>query len=136
MPSRLTEVIVDCHDIEALVEFWCAVLGYEPAHRSEGWVAIGPIGRELSEDDWRAAPRAPFVTFVRVPERRTGKNRVHLDVTPIETTRNQEVERLVGLGASRADIGQGDTPWTVLADPEGNEFCVMPGIGEDRPGPN
>lgn len=133
MTSRLTEVIVDCHDMDRLADFWCAVLGYERAHGGENWVAIGPVGRPTSDEAWRAEALAPFMAFVKVPEDRVAKNRVHVDVTPIDSTRDQEVERLVGLGARRADVGQGDTPWIVMADPEGNEFCVMPGLDEERP---
>ena len=131
--SRLTDVIVDCRDMEALADFWCALLGYERAHRGDTWLAIASPGRECSDDEWRAEALAPILAFVVVPEQRTSKNRVHLDVTPADSTRDEEVERLLGLGARRIDIGQGDTPWVVMADPEGNEFCVMPGLGEERP---
>lgn len=133
MTSRLTEVIVDCHHMEGLADFWCGVLGYERAHRGDTWLAIAQPGRESSDGEWRAAALAPMLAFVVVPEPRTSKNRVHLDVTPADCTRDEEVERLLGLGAQCIDIGQGDTPWVVMADPEGNEFCVMPGLGEERP---
>ncbi len=131
MTSRLTDVIVDCHDMEGLADFWCAVLGYERAHRGDTWLAIAPAGRQTSDDEWRAGPLAPMLAFVVVPEPRASKNRVHLDVTPTGSTRDEEVQRLVRLGAQRIDIGQGDTPWVVMVDPEGNEFCVMPGLGEE-----
>ena len=65
---------------------------------------------------------------MQVPEDKVAKNRVHLDLTPTDQSQEDEVDRLVGLGASRIDIGQGTTPWVVMADPEGNEFCVMPAI--------
>ena len=68
------------------------------------------------------------MAFVQVPEDKVAKNRVHVDVTPTDRTQADEVDRLLGLGASRVDIGQRDTPWVVLADPEGNEFCVMPEV--------
>jgi hypothetical protein len=67
----------------------------------------------------------PTIVFIVVPEGKTVKNRLHIDVNPIDSTRPEEVERLLALGATRADIGQGDVPWTVLHDPEGNEFCVL-----------
>jgi catechol 2,3-dioxygenase-like lactoylglutathione lyase family enzyme len=133
MTSRLTEVIVDCHDLDLLADFWCAVLGYERRHRGDNWLAIGAPGPEESDESWRAGARAPIVAFVEVPEDRVTKNRVHVDVTPLDTTRDDEVERLLALGATHCDLGQQDRPWVVMADPEGNEFCVMPAIGEERP---
>jgi hypothetical protein len=63
--------------------------------------------------------------FVSVPEGRTVKNRLHLDVRPVDGSYEAEVERLIGLGARPAGVGQGSVPWVVLADPEGNEFCVL-----------
>jgi hypothetical protein len=72
---------------------------------------------------------APFpdllLVFVPVSETKTVKNRVHLDVSPVGCDRDEEVTRLEALGATRIDIGQGDQGWVVLADPEGNEFCVL-----------
>jgi hypothetical protein len=70
-----------------------------------------------------AEDRMPGLLFVPVPEPKTIKNRLHLDFRPDD--RDAEVERLLALGATRADVGQGDQPWVVLADPEGNEFCVL-----------
>ena len=69
----------------------------------------------------------PGLLFELVPEPKTGKNRLHLDFRPAD--QDAEVQRLLGLGATRADIGQGDVSWVVLADPEGNEFCVLSGRG-------
>jgi hypothetical protein len=72
----------------------------------------------------RPAPnQLPGLLFVRVPEIKAGKNRLHLDFRPED--RDLEVDRLLALGATRIDIGQGEQPWVVLADPEGNEFCVL-----------
>jgi hypothetical protein len=73
----------------------------------------------------RRAPGVPTLVFVAVPEGKTVKNRLHLDVRPIDGSHDAEVERLIGLGARRADVGQGRVPWVVVADPEGNEFCVL-----------
>ena len=67
----------------------------------------------------------PSLVFVPVPEAKTIKNRLHIDVNPVGCDQAQEVERLIGLGARRVDIGQGEQTWVVLADPEGNEFCVL-----------
>lgn len=117
MTSRLTDVIVDGHDLEMLADFWCAALGYVRADAGDGWLAIEAPGDAA----------APNMAFVVVPEERVAKNRVHVDITPTDATQAEEVERLIGLGARHADIGQGETIWVVMADPEGNEFCVMPG---------
>ena len=67
----------------------------------------------------------PTIVFGPVPEPKTVKNRLHIDVNPVDCTRDEEVERLIGLGARRVDVGQGEVSWVVLADPEGNEFCVL-----------
>ena len=67
----------------------------------------------------------PTLTFAHVPEGKTVKNRLHLDVSPTDWEEDDEVRRLLDLGARRADVGQGDESWAVFADPEGNEFCVV-----------
>lgn len=136
MTSRLTEVIIDAHDIERLATFWCAVLGYQRLGSGEGWLAIGGTSFDdrPSDDEIRARPIAPAMAFVVVPESKAVKNRVHIDVTPIDRDRDAEVDRLLALGASHADIGQVNVPWVVMRDPEGNEFCVMPGIDDDTSG--
>jgi catechol 2,3-dioxygenase-like lactoylglutathione lyase family enzyme len=132
MTSRLTEVIVDCHDLTRLADFWCGVLGYERTSSGDGWLAIAAPGGQPSVAAWRVAAQPPVMAFVLVPEARSTKNRVHVDVTPIDVTQADEVQRLIGLGATPADVGQSDTAWIVMADPEGNEFCVMPAaMGEE-----
>jgi hypothetical protein len=73
----------------------------------------------------RLGPVPPTLTFAYVPEGKTVKNRLHLDVNPTDREQDEEVRRLLGLGARHADVGQGDEDWVVLADPEGNEFCVL-----------
>ena len=115
MASRFTELIVDAREPEGLARFWMAVLGWQPTGRYQGAVEIAdPV------------TPGPSLTFVPVPESKTSKNRLHIDVNPIGCDREQEVERLIELGARRADVGQGeDKSWVVLADPEGNEFCVL-----------
>jgi Glyoxalase-like domain len=128
MASRLTEIIVDCHDIERMAGFWCAVLGYEKANAGEGWLAVRAPGSDPSDEALRGAVLPPALAFVIVPEEKVVKNRVHIDVTPIDRTQDEEVDRLQSLGATRVDIGQGKTPWIVMADPEGNELCVMPAV--------
>jgi hypothetical protein len=125
MTSKLTELAIDCADPGALARFWCAVLDYEVQDEDDGVVCIGsplvPEGRS------RPGPVPPVLTFARVPEGKTIKNRVHLDVNPADRDQHEEVRRLLGLGARYADVGQGDVSWVVMADPEGNEFCVLAG---------
>ncbi len=113
MTSRFTELAVDCADPRALARFWCSVLGYEVQDEEDGLVTIGSPGV------------TPSLTFAHVPEGKTVKNRLHLDVTPTDTEQADEVRRLLGLGARRVDVGHGEESWVVLADPEGNEFCVL-----------
>ncbi len=131
MVSRFSEIVVDCEQPRRLAEFWCAVLGYRVLDEEEGAIEIGPPDVS-TEDDWaewqarlRREPTPPTIVFVVVPEGKTVKNRLHIDVSPVETSQPEEVERLIALGATKADIGQGDVSWTVLRDPEGNEFCVL-----------
>ncbi|WP_024877104.1 VOC family protein [Saccharomonospora piscinae] len=115
MTARVLAVAVDCADAEALADFWRRVLGTAPPRR---WPeADGLTYVELPGD--------PTLVFQPVPEVKSGKNRLHLDIAPAEGGRDAEVERLVGLGA-RVLANDERHPWTVLADPEGNEFCVLP----------
>jgi hypothetical protein len=114
MASRFTELVVDCMDPWRVAEFWAAALGWQITQSDEQGVEVaGPPGA------------APLLVFVPVPERKTLKNRVHIDVNPVGCDQAEEVERLIGLGARRVDVGQGQQTWVVLADPEGNEFCVL-----------
>ena len=127
MGSRLTEIVVDCHDPAALAAFWAAALGYHVVWTEEGQIEIAAWEGEppgLAEQV-RRGPVVPALVFVTVPEGKTIKNRLHLDIRPVGCSYEAEVERLIGLGARRADVGQGSKPWAVLADPEGNEFCVL-----------
>jgi catechol 2,3-dioxygenase-like lactoylglutathione lyase family enzyme len=116
--STLSEVLIDCNDCEQVAQFWCAVLGWEVLDRDEeeGDVEIGTPGHPIR------------LLFLPVPEGKSIKNRIHLDVHAVDGDQAAEVERLIGLGATHADVGQGDdVDWVVLADPEGNEFCVLAG---------
>lgn len=123
MTSKLTELAIDCADPHALARFWCSVLDYEVQDADDETVSIGspamPEGRN------HLGPVPVTLTFARVPEDKTVKNRLHLDVNPTDREQDEEVRRLLDLGARHADVGQGDTNWVVLADPEGNEFCVL-----------
>jgi len=133
MASRFTEIVVDCHDTEAQAVFWAAVLGYRVVDSSDGDVEIAPLEYEPADfaEQVRRAPTAPTLMFQLVPEGKTVKNRLHIDVSPIDRTQEAEVERLIALGARHVDIGQGEQSWVVLADPEGNEFCVLRSLAVD-----
>lgn len=133
MTSRFTEVVIDAHDVRKLAEFWCAVLDYRIIDENHETIEIAPHDYPGGWSDeftrqWKASVRAspvvPTIVFVPVPEGKTAKNRVHIDVSPI-ASQDEEVERLLKLGATKADIGQGDVGWVVMRDPEGNEFCVL-----------
>jgi glyoxalase superfamily protein len=112
---RLDELVVDCADPHLLAAFWSAALDYE----------ISDDDQELSaiEDPSGAGPS---ICFQKVPEPRSGKNRVHFDLAVAEHELDDAVSGLIQLGASKLEIGQGhDSSWVVMADPEGNEFCVV-----------
>jgi Glyoxalase-like domain len=121
--SRFTELAIDCADPHGLARFWCAVLGYEVLDEADGVVTIGPPN---AEDKDRPGPLPPTLTFAPVPEGKSAKNRLHLDLNPTDRDQDEEVHRLLDLGARYADVGQtGEESWVCLADPEGNEFCVL-----------
>ncbi|MFB8085769.1 VOC family protein [Streptomyces sp. NPDC055992] len=124
MTSRFTELVIDCLDPQRLAEFWCEVLDFTVLDRSEDSVEIGSW--EPTAEAVRTGQMPPTMFFVRVPEAKTGKNRLHLDVSPVDASTADEVARLLKLGATRVDVGQGpDRSWVVMADPEGNEFDVV-----------
>ncbi|MFI6080084.1 VOC family protein [Streptomyces sp. NPDC051217] len=123
MASKFTELAIDCADPEGLARFWCAVLDYEVKDQDDGIVIIGSPAVPEGKD--RPGPVPPTLTFAKVPDTKTIKNRLHLDVNPTDREQDEEVSRLLGLGARHADVGQGDVSWVVLADPEDNEFCVL-----------
>jgi hypothetical protein len=127
MGSRLTEIVVDCQDPVAQAAFWAAVLGYHVVRTEDGQVEIAAWAHEPPDlaEQVRQAPIVPALVFATVPQGKVVKNRLHLDIRPVDGSYQAEVERLVALGAQRADVGQGSQPWVVLADPEGNEFCVL-----------
>ncbi|MFE6760833.1 VOC family protein [Streptomyces sp. NPDC057689] len=124
MTSRFTELVVDCHDPERLAAFWCAVLDFRVLDRGEGMVEIGSW--EPTVEAIRAGQMPPTIMFIQVPEGKSVKNRLHLDVSPIDADTPTEAARLIGLGATKVDVGQGPArSWVVMADPEGNEFDVV-----------
>ena len=115
MPVALHHIVVDTHDLQTLPAFWAAALGWRVLSVREREVVVGP------------SVEAPVgLCFMPVPDAKTVKNRLHLDLTTAAEDRDAEIARLLALGARRVDVGQtGEESWTVLADPEGNEFCVV-----------
>ncbi|MFF1833258.1 VOC family protein [Streptomyces sp. NPDC058231] len=113
MAVSFYSVVVDAHDLPSQARFWCRVLDWKVLFESHDEIVIG------ADKD-----AVPGITFVPVPEGKTVKNRLHIDLAPDDQA--AEVGRIVGLGATRLNIGQPvDVGWAVLADPEGNEFCVL-----------
>jgi catechol 2,3-dioxygenase-like lactoylglutathione lyase family enzyme len=123
MTSRAAALTIDSTDPQLLADFWCAALGWREVERDEAGISIGGDG--------------PFtLDLMRVPEPRSGKNRLHLDLRADGSSTADELERLLALGARRVDVGQGpDVSWTVLADPEGNEFCLLSRTVQDLSAP-
>ncbi|WP_416981053.1 VOC family protein [Streptomyces sp. T028] len=112
MTLEWEQVVVDSHDPVALGRWWAQALG---------WVVVN---NDPDEYEIRQAPdRLPGLLFLHVPEGKQVKNRLHLDFRPLD--QRAEVSRLLSLGARHADVGQGEQTWVTLADPEGNEFCVL-----------
>ncbi len=116
MPVVISQLSVDCDEPAWLARWWAEVLGWrvhDADDPDEVW--IEPLSGPHQE-----------ILFLRVPDRKTVKNRIHLDVRPADgSDQATELARLLALGARPVDIGQGDVPWHVLADPEGNEFCLL-----------
>ncbi len=118
MTLRIQCVCVDAVDPAEVAAFWQAALGWRRTSEEDDEIVLEPP--EGSAEDGVA----PDLLFLRVPEKKTVKNRVHLDLRPEDQA--AEVARLEGLGACRVDIGQGsEVSWVVMADPEGNEFDVL-----------
>ena len=115
MPVHLHHIVIDTYDLPALARFWTQALGWKILSQQEREIVIG------------TDEKAPVgMCFMPVTDPKTVKNRVHLDLTTSAQDRDQEIGRLLALGARRVDVGQtGAESWTVLADPEGNEFCVI-----------
>ncbi|MEV5605436.1 VOC family protein [Streptomyces sp. NPDC052299] len=113
MALRFHQLAVDAHDLPAQARFWCAALDWRVLYEDEDEIVIGAGESAL-----------PGICFLPVPEDKAVKNRLHIDLSPDDQA--AEVERLIGLGARRIEVGQpSDVTWVVLADPEGNEFCVL-----------
>ncbi|MEU7866817.1 VOC family protein [Dactylosporangium sp. NPDC049140] len=126
MATRLVQVNMKAHDDAALGRFWAATLGWALSSEGPGVTNLEPEGFVYPD------PVAVCLDLVASPEPKTVKNRVHLDLATTSAAHQAElVARLQGLGATLADVGQGDVPWTVMADPEGNEFCVLDSLHDD-----
>jgi hypothetical protein len=113
MGSRWENLVVDALDPARLARWWAEALGYQITYERPDEVEIRRTPDEL-----------PGLIFVPVPDAKAGKNRLHVDLRPAD--QEAEVERLVNMGARHVDVGQGvKAGWVVLADPEGNEFCIL-----------
>ncbi|MFF8386666.1 VOC family protein [Streptomyces kanasensis] len=120
MALRPVQVNVKALDARAVGRFWAEALGWSARRRGVA-TCVGPVGDRVRPD-----PVAVRIDVVPVPEAKTTKNRVHLDLATTSADHQARlVARLRALGATPAHVGQGEVPWTVLADPEGNEFCVL-----------
>jgi len=122
--SSLVDALnVDCRDPRLLADFWASALGYRLEDADDEGASIVPLD----------GGRGWTVLFFVVPETKSVKNRLHLDLSPPETMA-AEVERLVAAGATvQGRVDEGESFWTVMLDPEGNEFCVLRGPGDDPP---
>ncbi|AJE39042.1 VOC family protein [Streptomyces nodosus] len=118
MACRISELVLDCHDPEALARFWCEVLDFVVLDREEDAIEIGPR-------EGFGGPQ-PTIILSRTDEPKSGKLRLHIDVNATDRDQDAELERLLAAGAEPVDIDQtGEESWHVLADPEGNEFCLL-----------
>ena len=125
MAIRIQCVCVDCRDPSRLATFWAEALGWRATFSEADQVALEPPAGSREDGV------VPDLLFLRVPEDRVTKNRLHLDLRPSD--QHAEVQRLIGLGASHVDVGQpSHSTWVVLADPEGNEFCVLRPFTEEE----
>jgi catechol 2,3-dioxygenase-like lactoylglutathione lyase family enzyme len=120
MACRITELVLDCRNPEVLADFWCQVLGFVVLQTEEdGSIEIGPDGTD---------PDNPGLTLVLSPstDQKRAKLPLHFDVNAVDGSQDEELQRLFRLGARTADVGQtGEESWHVLADPEGNQFCLL-----------
>lgn len=115
MSLVVSQLTVDAQDPLALAQWWSEVLGWQVVEDDDDEIALEPPGGGATE--W---------LFCRVPEGKQGKNRLHVDLRPDDgSDQATELARLRALGATPVDVGQGNVTWHVLADPEGNEFCLL-----------
>ena len=117
MSLRLSHTTWDAHDPHAVAEFWRELVSWE--------VAEPDCYRPGSDECYLVSPHGYTVLFYKVPDAKQVKNRAHLDLVPEGSTRDEEVERALRLGATMAEDRRDDLGWAVLRDPEGNEFCIL-----------
>lgn len=116
MANRFSSLALDAVNVESQANFWTEALGYRVADLFDGGISLAPA----------EGVAGPPIDIIPVPDAKTAKLRLHIDLVPDGCTQQEEVDRLLALGAVRTDVGQGpDVSWVVLADPEGNEFCVL-----------
>ena len=119
MACRISELVINCRDPSRLAAFWCEVLGYTELDRDADSIEIGPASTGFGG-------LQPTIVLSAHPEPTPGLLRLHFDVSPVSCDQDTELARLLAAGARPADVGQrGDEGWHVLADPEGNEFCLL-----------
>ena len=129
MALKWYSTVIDCADVAAQGRWWAQTLGWRIVFEDDNEVAIVPSDfpvRELDAAEWTSV--GPALVFVPVPEGKSIKNRLHIDLAPHTTDdRDALIADLVDRGARRVDVGQDPDActWAVLADPEGNEFCVL-----------
>jgi hypothetical protein len=115
MSSRIAAIAIDAVQPRVVADFWCSVLGWQVFEEDDGVISIAPL-----DGAW------PRIDVAPVPEHKTVKNRLHLDLRADGMPTADELERLLDLGARRVDVGQAPgATWVVLSDPEGNEFCLL-----------
>jgi predicted enzyme related to lactoylglutathione lyase len=117
---RIQCITIDAHDLKKVASFWAAALDWKITFEDENEISLELL------DESPEVGRIPDILFIKVPDDKVVKNRLHLDLRPQDQA--TEVSRLESLGAKKIEIGQSDydgTTWVVMADPEGNEFCVL-----------
>ena len=122
---KIQDITIDCHNPTALAQFWAQVLNWRIGE--DGTENVAYLEKNLNPTN---SDGYPNILFYKTPDKKSVKNRMHLDLRP--ENQLEEVERLEKMGATRIEIGQSKDPsttWIVMADPEGNEFCVLKGLG-------
>jgi predicted enzyme related to lactoylglutathione lyase len=127
MSLRIQSLCIDSTDPEIPADFWEKALGWRRTYEAEDEIVLEPPAGSPADGV------SPDLLFLKVPERKELKNRLHLDLRPEDQA--AEVERLEGLGGSRISVGQGpEVTWVVMADPDGNEFCILRAVqAQDQP---
>ncbi len=129
MSLKWYTLVIDCHDVAAQARWWAAAMDWQIVYEADDEVVIIPgwvDPQNVGDIPWEQ--QGPGMVFVPVREAKTLKNRLHIDLAPhTSQDREAEIQRLLEAGATRVEVGQDteDVTWTVLADPEGNEFCVL-----------